>query len=314
MNILLLGAGEMANDYAKVLLSLNLDFQALCRSQANAQEFSIRHNVRCSYGGLSSKFLSENSFTHIIIAVDVNSLTDLTKLSINCGIKNILVEKPLALYYRQIKELSSLAVKKHSEIFVGYNRRFYNSVYHLQSLAKKDGGISSLEFDFTEWSDSISSLNHKKIVKERWALANSSHIMDLAFFLAGRPKKIFCFSSGSLDWHNSASKFSGAGVSINDIPFSYRADWDAPGRWGVNVYSKNLKFSLSPLEDLFVTKRNSTKAEKIRISENSSDSLKHGLLDQIKAFLGFTPKIDLCTLEEHKKNFKFYLKIAGYLE
>ena len=43
--------------------------------------------------------------------------------------------------------------------------------------------------------------NYKKEVKARWLLANSTHVIDLAFFLIGLPKKDYfsTFNSGSID-------------------------------------------------------------------------------------------------------------------
>ena len=72
-------------------------------------------------------------------------------------------------------------------------------------LVESDGGIKSLSFDFTEWADKISLLEKPQEVKDRWILSNSSHVLDLAFYLVGKPKEIFCFQGGSIDWHKSCT-------------------------------------------------------------------------------------------------------------
>ena len=75
------------------------------------------------------------------------------------------------------------------------------------------------------------------------------------FFLAGVPKDDFFsyYHSGELKWHN-YSRFHGAGLSINNIPFSYQADWDCPGRWGIEILTRKNRYLLKPMEELHCIK------------------------------------------------------------
>ncbi len=58
----------------------------------------------------------------------------------------------------------------------------------LQNYIAEDGGALSINFDFTEWSHKIKYLKNSGLAKRRWLVANSSHVIDLAFHLGGKPK------------------------------------------------------------------------------------------------------------------------------
>ena len=63
-------------------------------------------------------------------------------------------------------------------------------------------------------------------------MANSTHIIDLVFHIMGSPKIIGSIF-GSLKWHNRGAIFTGNGLSKNNVPFTYHANWAGPGRWSV---------------------------------------------------------------------------------
>ena len=101
----------------------------------------------------------------------------------------------------------------------------------LKELIIRDGGIQSAYFEFTERSYEIEELETSSSIKKRWLLANSTHVIDLAFYLIGLPQdgQWSAWSNGKLDWHPSAARFHGAGQTIYNIPFAYYADWESPG-------------------------------------------------------------------------------------
>ena len=82
-----------------------------------------------------------------------------------------------------------LSKKNQSKIFVAYNRRFYNSSIEAIKIINNDGGVLSFNFDFTEIVKKVEKLKLPKKVKENWFLCNSTHVVDLAFFLCGFQKK-----------------------------------------------------------------------------------------------------------------------------
>jgi hypothetical protein len=87
-------------------------------------------------------------------------------------------------------------------------------------------------------------------VKEAWFFGNSSHVVDLAFFLGGLPATWARFSAGSLPWHPRASRFAGAGVTDRGALFDYTANWESGGRWGLEVMTARRRLIFAPLEEL----------------------------------------------------------------
>ena len=151
-----------------------------------------------------------------------------------------------------------------------------------------------------------------KEVMNKWVICNSSHVIDLVFFLIGTPNDSFTsyFHSGESDWHN-PTKFHGAGISIKNIPFSYQADWGAPGRWGIEILTESNRYILRPMEELSFIKLGEFDSKNITLEKGKESNFKSGLLDQSKAFFAVN-KGNLCSLEQHYDHYKYYLKIAGY--
>jgi predicted dehydrogenase len=242
-----------------------------------------------------------------IIAVSSELLNKVTTSLIKRGVKEILVEKPGGLDFNNIRKVYKVANKSNSNVFVAYNRRFYSSVKRGLEIIKKDGGATSFIFEFTEWSHVIKDLKKDKKVKLNWLLQNSSHVIDLAFFMGGKPKTISTYTSGSLSWHPKASTFAGAGITVNDVLFSYVANWDAPGRWGLEIMTKKHRLIYRPLEKLQIQNLGSTEIKEAKIDNKDDILYKPGIYQQLRSFIG--NKRNLCTIDEQVGNLDIYKRI-----
>jgi predicted dehydrogenase len=314
--ILLIGSGPMAVEYAKVLKAQNQKFTVIGRGSSSADYFKDKTGVSVIGGGFE-KYISDGmgeNTEYAIVAVGVESLFEAGLILIKKGVKNILLEKPGALNLSQIKELNKNAIKSGSKVFIAYNRRYLSSVYKAEEIIKLDGGVTSFAFDFTEWSNEISRLNKEPGVKERWLIANSSHVIDLAFYLGGIPEIINTQQTGKLDWHSSGSIFVGSGLTKSGALFSYHANWDAPGRWGLEFCTQKHKIILRPMEKLQIIKRDSLQIEYVELGEEQEHldiKFKPGLYRQVDDFIG-KKKSRLCTINEMEENIEIYSKIAAY--
>lgn len=306
--ILLVGAGPMAIEYAKVLTDLNVDFVAVGRRVENAKKFTSAVGHPVTSGGVE-KFLKSHSTLppKAVVAVSEENLGKVTLLLLEYGIKSILVEKPGGLDFNEIKKVGQLALSKKAEVFVGYNRRFYASVRKALEIVEKDGEILSIYFDFSEPDFKIAPLIKGPGVKENWFLQNSTHVVDMAFFLAGVPKKLISFTAGSLPWHSKAAVFNGAGITTKGVLFSYHANWKGPGRWSVELVTKNHKLFFRPLEKLQVQDLGTFEVKDVEIDVALDIQFKPGLYKEVQSFLG--KKKNLCTIDEQVKNLKFYQQI-----
>lgn len=309
--VLLIGAGPMAEAYTKVLLDLNVEFHVICRSNESAEKFFSKTGVPCLSGGHEAIIDINANFTHAIVCTPIETLCHISERLLELNIANILIEKPGGLYESELHILAKKAKKRKIQIFIAYNRRFYTSVIKLKELLNNDGGLRSIHFDFTEWSHKIGSAEKDKIVKERWLISNSSHVIDLAFYLAGNPLSLNSITSGSLNWHPSADTFVGSGITENNVLFSYRAGWSSPGRWSLELFSKEVKYTLCPLEELHATPAKSVDKFSIDLDDHLDRNYKPGIFLQTQSFLN-NDNGKMCKIEDHLLNFKSFAKIAGY--
>ncbi len=309
--IWLLGTGNMGNEYAKVLQGLEQEFIGVGRSEERAVQFGVKFNVPVRWGGID-KFLDENPILPkcAIVAVDADQLYFAVKTLLIYGVKKILLEKPGALYKPQLLELEALAKKHNAQVLIGYNRRFYSATLKALEIIAEDGGVSSFNFEFTERNYIIEGISKKREIFETWMYGNSSHVIDLAFYLGGKPQQMKSFSSGKnqLSWHPHSSNYSGAGVSMSGALFSYQANWAAPGRWSVEIITLKNRLIFKPMENLYCQKYGSMNIEQLELNNVLDIQYKPGLFLQVSSFLKEDFKA-FKTLGEQAADFGLYGQI-----
>lgn len=307
--ILLIGAGPMAIDYFKVLKGLGFDSLVIGRGDKTADDFEAETGVKVIRGGLT-KWLNETSEipATAIVAVTENMLGKVTIELVKKGVKKILVEKPGGLDYMDIKDVEKTALKYKANVFVGYNRRFYASVIKAVEIIKKDKGVKSLNFEFTEWGHVILDYPKADGVWNEWFLQNSTHVVDLAFYLGGEPKEFNTYIAGTSIWHPRAAVYAGSGITEKGALFTYHANWAAPGRWGVEILTSNHRLYLRPMEKLQIQNLGSVSIDFVQIDDELDTKFKPGLYRQTEEFLRNKGK-KLLTISEQVKNLKYYKKI-----
>jgi predicted dehydrogenase len=306
--VVLFGAGKMGVEYSKVLRHLGVNFSVVGRSKTGVERFYTQTGIRAIPNGFSAwKEKCETNVEFAIIAVSVEELSKTAVDLMDFGIRSILVEKPAGLNSEEIKLVRDKAKEMGTKIIIAYNRRFYASVLKAQEIINEDGGVKSFNFEFTEWVHLIPE-NIKKDVKKNWFLANSTHVVDLAFFLGGKPKEFKSFTSGGCDWHPAASVFAGAGVTKNGALFSYQANWLGPGRWGVEVITDHHRLIFRPLEKLQVQLNRSISIDSIEIDDQLDRDFKPGLFKQTKYFLKDINHPNFVTIDTHYENVVNYFQ------
>jgi len=312
-NVWLIGAGGMAQDYIKILKNLECTFSVIGRGEESARKCEEVAKCSVKTGGLE-KFLSANPnlCSHAIVSVGVEKLYETTLALLKYGVKNILVEKPGAMTQDEFNALDILSKEKSANVLIAYNRRFFASTLAAQNIIKEDGGVTSFNFEFTEWAHVIEPLVKAEGVKEKWFLANSTHVVDMAFYLGGKPTEIATFTGGGMNWHPSASNFSGAGISETGALFNYQANWESAGRWSVEMLTKEHRLIFRPMEKLQIQKRGTIpQVFDESIDYTLDEEYKPGLYLQTKNFLENNFN-GICTIEEQTKINNIYNKIANY--
>ena len=309
--IWIVGAGGIAIEYAKVLKALDRDFIVIGRGETSAKKFKEATGVEPILGGLEAFFETSPEIPdYAINCVRAFELGNVNIRLATYGVKRILSEKP-GLLPEEANDVSKTAKNCDTAIYIAYNRRFYSSVLAAEKIIEEDGGVLSFSFEFTEWSHVIAATaSIPEIEKNNLFITNSSHVVDLAFFLGGEPEEISCYSNGTVGWHT-PSNFTGAGKTREGVLFSYIANWNAPGRWAVEVLTAKHRIYLKPMEQLQLQDKGSVKVYPVEIDDHLDKEFKPGFYLETKAFLeGDTAR--LCSLEQQCSHISnIYNKILG---
>jgi predicted dehydrogenase len=301
VDLRIVGAGPMARAHAAAASHLGCGVRAVSRSDASASSFTAATGLPCDAGGLAAMPEGAKLPPCAIIAVDVEGLLEASLLLLRRGVKRLLVEKPAGLDAGEVATLDAAAAAAGAAVFVAYNRRFYASVRRAAEMVAEDGGATSVRFDFTERSDLVATGKQSAAVKRNWFLANSSHVVDLAFHLAGWPETLSARVEGALPWHPACGRFVGAGRTTAGAAFSYHADWEAPGRWSVDLRTRRRRLLLEPLEELRVQAIGSFAVTPVDLPAEPA-GLKPGVLAQLAAFLAAEATAPLVSIAAHARH------------
>lgn len=302
----------MALDYLKVLRALDCRITVIGRGEESARRFEAQGGHPVVDGGLDAFLASRPVVADAaIVAVGVEALALTSIRLLQAGVRRILLEKPGALNRAEIEALQAEAEARGAEVVIAYNRRFYAATLSAQRMIEEDGGVQSLNFEFTEWGHVIEGLTKAPGVKEAWLLGNSTHVIDLAFYLGGEPVEMHAYTAGTLSWHPSSSVFAGAGRTVNGSLFSYQANWGAPGRWGVEIVTAQRRLIFRPMETLQVMRRGTVAIEPASIDDALDLTFKPGLHEQTRRFLAGRTE-GICSLADQVRRWPLYERIAAY--
>lgn len=315
VDLLIVGAGKIAEEHLKVALSFDLNVELIGRGKEKTELLSRQYpSVKVSSGGLDSWLSSNKCPKRAIVAVPIEHLSNICQVLLRHGIEYILVEKPLTFSIDEVENLIHLESHFNAKISIAYNRRFYSSVLKAQQLLEQDGGVKSMHFDFTEALFRINPDNYDSKTLRHWGISNSSHVIDTAFFLTGAPKSLSShIGKGKISWHPSGDRFTGSGLTSNDSLYSYIADWSSPGRWYISVCSKNYKLVLCPMEKLQVQEYGSFDTYEERL-DDCDLKYKPGFYRQFETWMGLSLDYtdNLMGLKEYHEILGIVKTICGY--
>ena len=309
----LFGVGPVGREYCKILQRLGSDFHVVGRSVAGVKKFISETGIHALSGGIEEwkTNLAPNT-KFAIVAVNLEELSQVTMDLMECGIRNILVEKPGGLNAEEIEKVKDKAKATESKVWIAYNRRFYASVLKAQEIIRNDGGVKSFNFEFTEWPHTILEGGFSENAKQNWFLVNSTHVLDTAFLLGGFPEKLESFTLKGCNWHPESAIFAGSGISEIGALFSYQANWLSPGRWSVEVLTSNNRLIFRPLEKLQVQKPKSVTTEFVDIDDQLDREFKPGFFKQTELFLKEGNHENFLSVDKHYENVTRHFQKIGY--
>lgn len=306
MEILVVGVGPIGIEYTRILQALGHTVRAYGRGAAGCERFREATGVEAKPLGLDQAEQDHPLPEAAIVAVGEAQLGKAVGRLIDLGIKKILVEKPGGATGAEVIALADRATRADCDIRVAYNRRFHASTLKALEIIREDGGVRCVHFEFTEWSHRIGPLEKEPGVKEEWFLHNSTHVVDLAFYLGGWPAELHAHSAGSLSWHRHA-RYVGSGTTETGALFSYFADWEGPGRWGVEIITPQHRLIFRPLEKLQIQKIGSIEINPVTIDDTLDTQFKPGFYRQVVAFL--EAPAQLLSIQEQAQHLAVYDRI-----
>lgn len=307
---LIVGAGEIAKEYVKILLELGIQVTLVCRDNAKASNLKNSFNIQ-AYGGGCEKILNESTefFDFAINAVTVENLFEINSLLLTSKkVRKILTEKPGALLTNDFEALSKLSKELDVPLYIAYNRRYFSSTVKLKEILKEENPTSCF-FEFTEWFWRINTANYSPVVINEWLLANSSHVIDLAFYLGNGVASLSAAGRKSNPHSKICDQYVGHGLFNSGAVFSYIADWTSAGRWKVEFSTKEGRYMLCPLEKLFFQKRGTLEYVEMPIDNSLDTKFKAGFYLQVKDFI--TDKPTLKSILDQNKDLLFFNQIKS---
>ncbi len=204
--ILLIGAGYIAAEYVKALLSMDCNhIGILSRRQQSAEKLAEQNGLTQAFGGgektLASLVASYDAF---IVAAPIESLPIYAELLAKHEGKNVLLEKPSFLFSNDLM----LFLQRYPswDATIALNRLYYPSVKKIRHIVS-DEGITSVDFSFTEWLHRINPDDYTPLALNRWGLSNCIHVIATVFDLIGTPAQISVTQNGKdfVGWHPNGS-------------------------------------------------------------------------------------------------------------
>lgn len=249
--VLLVGAAWMANEYCKALQALGIsDVTILSQSLERSGLLGETYGFEVLDGGYEKRFPELGNFDLVILSLPEHECMSALDLAIQHGQHQILVEKPGSLYSHRLQEAHTRV--GNARVRVAYNRVTYPNYWMLADRLKAEGGATSVHYMITELVHTIPFGNNPVDFYERWGCANTLHVISMVHALVGMPVDWQAYQNGGFDWHPSGDRFHGAGITDQDCLFSYQGDWTSPGRWGVEVHTRENSYRMIPMEQLHV--------------------------------------------------------------
>jgi len=150
--VALFGVGTIGREYCKVLQHLGVYFSVVGRSKAGVEKFISETGIMAIPDGVEGwRGHGEIGVESAIVSVNLEELAQTAIDLMDCGIRNILLEKPGGINAEEIGRVKDKAKSTGTKVWIGYNRRFYASALKAQEIIRNDGGVKSFNFEFTEW-------------------------------------------------------------------------------------------------------------------------------------------------------------------
>lgn len=300
INVLLIGCGNIAHHYASFFKREQVKFSIHGRSLNNTVSFASKYAVDSFTCEERDEAPVYEEFTHVILAAPIELLSSYVNRLKAFKHLQILCEKPGFLNWSELDSYQQC-----NNLWFAFNRRFYETTKKLKEYLELSSFLK-IKVEFDERIFQVEQSKKIREVKDRWMLANSSHVIDLAFYLLDYNvdfKKFINGRMGGISWHPSGRFFHSSYLSDN-IQLTFDSSWNGLGGWSVYVATEDSDYELKPLEKLIIQSKTG------EFELNEPEEFKAGFASMLNSFLG--SKNGLMTPRELIKLSSFIFDLAGY--
>lgn len=293
--VLIIGSGPIGQEYFRIFESLKSHVRLLSRSSKN-KIINISEDKLIKGDIFQQKVELINEFDCFVIAVQPRFSLDILLYLLKNTKSKILIEKPVGLSSSDFKRINH---KEFDErVYVAFNRRWFDSVKNLKRELK-DKQVLTVNIEFTEHRSRMKGSSEEL---ERWAIANSIHVIDMGLFLFGVPKISFLKNENNLGVQIIESR-----AEYKKITFYFKAYWGGAGNWNISVLTNKANYVLNPIENLNKQNLESFKKEVIfTTANNNNNNFKAGFFEQSKNFLE--------NRRRYFADYNYYLKLIKLIE
>jgi len=244
IKVVFIGCGNIAYYHYDVLNSLKIKIAAASarKNSDSLKKFVDKYPSVKSYDNYH-KMIKENKPDAVFVLTSWDQTEKVVSDIAEYGLP-LFIEKPLALSSDQIKFLIDRFPDMMDKIQIGYNRRFYEFVQILKDKLN-NVKIDSVEINIPETTLECNDNNWLRYL----LLHNSSHVLDLLFYLLGGIDVNILSHIKHVDKEfNRLRGYNTFMLYKNSLPIHLIANWDTPANFAIKFFSRNLLFELMPIE------------------------------------------------------------------
>ncbi len=278
MKISIIGTSKITESHLRSILKNKIKIISISSTRENSKRLKVlskKFKIKNTFSKWTEniKFAKKNNSNFLICGRIEDNFKVLKKC---CETGNdILIEKPVFLNPKNF----NFFLKHRKQIFVGYNRIFYNNINFLKKKLKNKYKLSCI----VKCPES----SYKSI------LTNSCHIISILLYLFGKIKLIKKIKLKN----NITCLFQSFKKDIITINFSMKNT----DNFSIEIFDKNTRYQLAPIEKLSIFKKLETKNifyNKVYTPKllhqydeiKTSKLFKPGFNKQIRAFKSFKTK------------------------
>jgi len=220
-----LGSGPISNFHLPALKKVGFEVITIFtrKNSVRSYNFSKTHNLPVPELNFSD-FLEKAKYADaFVIAIKTEFVPKNLRIIAKFN-KPVLVEKPGALYFKDLNNL------KNKKIYFAYNRRFYKGVEEAKKFIEKN-------------PNTLTTINYPDTIKTKHQfIINGCHIIDLLFYLFSDFKILNCYKVKNKNGFIVVLK-----TKKLDL-LNLLVNWGSPDNFSISINSNNKRFELKPLE------------------------------------------------------------------